>query len=311
MQLHAPAELTTGRLHRLGEGIGKVVYASEHWVVKRQRQPSEILALIVIWKALRRLERLLPAALHRYLLHRPANQIRLLRVFVQAIVRFIPRSLWLMTHAGEVWTTYRARDRQGEDLKRERLAGTPVVPHTIHFPPTRVEVYGWPGYLTVTQATERVEATLDQRLHHLAAAGHFDELERWLNRWLALRQAGWRHGVFSLDIHLKNFGVSGDRVVLLDPGGLTSDWSAIERRLTYEGAMVTPHRQLGLGALLQGHPEIARRFDAHWKATVNPATVLHHWPEIRGRSTQSLINGSPPPAGPDAPRHSITPTVRT
>lgn len=274
MQLHAPAELTTCRLHRLGEGIGKVVYASEHWVVKRERQPSEILALIVIWKALRRLERLLPG----HMTSRPAHQLHFLRVFVQALVRVVPRSLWMMTHAGEVWRTYRARDRRGEELTREHLAGTPVVPRTIRFPPTRVEVDGWPGYLTVTEATERMEATLHERLHDLATARRMDEVELWLNRWLALRQAGWQRGVFSLDTHLKNFGVSGDRVVLLDPGGLTQDWSAIEKRLTYEGSVASPHRQLGLGALLRGHPEIARRFDAHWRATVNPATVSRHWP---------------------------------
>jgi hypothetical protein len=274
MQLHAPAELTTCRLHRLGEGIGKVVYASEHWVIKRERRPSEILALIVIWKSLRRLERLLPG----HIVHRPAYQIRLLRVAVQALVAVVPRGIWMMTHAGEVWTTYRARDEQGETLIREHLAGTPVVPRTIHFPPTRVQVDGWPGYLTVTQATQRVEATLHQRLHELAATGRFDDLELWLNRWLALRQAGWQRGVFSLDTHLKNFGVCGDRVVLLDPGGLTSDWNAIEKRLHYEGDVVSPHRQLGLGALLKGHPEMARRFDDHWKATVNAATVMRHWP---------------------------------
>ncbi|HEY3444273.1 MAG TPA: hypothetical protein VGK29_26210 [Paludibaculum sp.] len=274
MQLHAPAELTTCRLHRLGEGIGKVVYASEHWVVKRERHPSEILALIVIWKALRRLECLLPG----HMAARPAGQIHCLRVLVQALVRVVPRGLWMMTHAGEVWTTYRARDQHGEELTREYLAGTPVVPLTIRFPPTRVEVEGWPGYLTVTEATERMETTLYQRLHDLAAAGRLDEVELWLNSWLALRQAGWQRGVFSLDTHLKNFGVSGDRVVLLDPGGLTQDWSAIEKRLTYEGAVASPHRQLGLAALLRGHPDIARRFDAHWRATVNPSTVLHHWP---------------------------------
>ena len=292
MQLQAPAELTTGRLHRLGEGIGKVVYASEHWVVKRERHPSEILALIVTWKVLRRLERLLPGRMT----DRPAHQIRFLRVFVQAIVRVVPRGLWLMTHAGEVWTTYRARDQQGEFLTHEFLAGTPLVPRTIRFPPTRVEVYGWPGYLNVGEATERMEATLHYRLHQLAAAGQFDELELWLNRWLALRQSGWQRGVFSLDTHLKNFGVNGDRVVLLDPGGLTRDWSAIAQRLTYEGSVASPHRQLGLGPLLQDRPDIARRFDAHWKATVNPATVLHHWPAIRGRSTQLPIVQPAPPA---------------
>lgn len=275
MQLHAPDELTRCRLHRLGEGIGKVVYASEHWVVKRERQPSEILALIVVWKILRRLERLLPGQFS----HRPAHRIRFLRVVVQALVRVIPRGIWLMTHAGEIWITYRKRDRQGETLTREHLAGTPVVPQTIHFPPTRVQVDGWPGYLTVTEATQRVETTLYQRLHDLAAANRFVELELWLNRWLALRQDGWKRGVFSLDTHLKNFGVMGDRVLLLDPGGLTRDWSAIQQRLTYEGGVVSPHRQLGLGDILKGHPGIARRFDAHWKATVNPANVLQ---KLRG-----------------------------
>ena len=52
--LHAPPELTAGRLKRLGEGIGKVVYASEHWVIKRPRTPSEIVALILLWKILPR-----------------------------------------------------------------------------------------------------------------------------------------------------------------------------------------------------------------------------------------------------------------
>src|SRR5438067_1972020 len=65
---HAPPELTRGRLRRLGEGIGKVVYASEHWVVKRERSPSEILALIAIWRALRKLEHVLPRAFARRLL---------------------------------------------------------------------------------------------------------------------------------------------------------------------------------------------------------------------------------------------------
>ena len=47
---HAPEELTRGRLRRIGEGIGKVVYASEQWVVKRERSPFEIVALIVLWR---------------------------------------------------------------------------------------------------------------------------------------------------------------------------------------------------------------------------------------------------------------------
>ena len=56
----APKELTRGRLERLGEGIGKVVYASPQWVVQRERQSSEIRALIYMWKAEGKLQRFLP-----------------------------------------------------------------------------------------------------------------------------------------------------------------------------------------------------------------------------------------------------------
>lgn len=118
----APDELTGQRLHRLGEGIGKVVYASDHWVVRRQRSASEILALIVIWKMLRRMEHLLPGRLGQRLLEKPSHQIRLLRVVIQPFVLAVPRSLWYMTHAGEMWKLYRSRDRRGERLARQRLA---------------------------------------------------------------------------------------------------------------------------------------------------------------------------------------------
>jgi hypothetical protein len=279
MKLHAPEELTSGRLHRLGEGIGKVVYASRHWVVKRERHSSEILALIVVWKAIRRLERLLPRHLGRRLVDRPAHQIHFLSAIAQVFVGLLPRSLWLLTHAGEVWRTYRQRDRQGERLHDEHLAGTSLVPERISFPPTKVMVDGWPGWLTVSEATERVEMTLYQRLRELAAAQRYEEMGVWLDRWLAMRRAGWERGVFSLDVHPKNFGVTGDRVVLLDAGGLTRDWKAIEQRLSYENKVSRPHQQLGLGPLLKGHPELAMHFDVKWKATVNPRTVQHHWPD--------------------------------
>src|SRR5690348_6459218 len=55
MLARPPAELTHTRLRRIGEGIGKVVYASDHWVVKRERSTHEIIALIIIWKMLSKL----------------------------------------------------------------------------------------------------------------------------------------------------------------------------------------------------------------------------------------------------------------
>jgi hypothetical protein len=275
----APAELSNGRLIRLGEGIGKVVYASRHWVVKRERRPSEIVALIVLWKALRKFDRLLPLGLGRSLLERPSRQIRLLRVLVQSAMLVAPRGLWWRQHVREVFHTYTSRDEMGERLAREKLAGTPLVPARVTFPPVNVKVAGWPGWLQVSEATERVETTLQERINELARARRFDEIELWLNRLLECRQAGWRRGVFSLDAHLKNFGVTEDRVVLLDTGGLTDHWPDIESRLGFEDEVFRPHIQLGLEFTLRDNADIADRFDRQWRATVNRDIVRGLWPE--------------------------------
>lgn len=274
----APAELTDGKLRRLGEGIGKVVYASEHWVVVRDRSPAEVVALIVLWRVLRKFERFLPWGLGVRLLSRPSRRLRLLRLLVQTAMVIVPRSLWFTGRIRTMWKLYLRRSLKGERLAQEHLAGTPLVPQRIVFPPVRVCVGGWPGSLVVSEAIERVETTLYQRLCDLARAGRFDEVERWLDRFLDLRQSGWKRGLFSVDAHLKNFGVTGDRIVLLDAGGLTDRWQEIESRLAFEEVIGQPHIQLGLGPILGGWPEIAARFDARWKSIVNREVVRSHWP---------------------------------
>jgi len=265
--LHAPPELTAGRLRRLGEGIGKVVYASDHWVVKRPRSPSEVVALILLWK-------LLP----RSILQRPSRPLRFLRVCVQTVMSILPSSVWLSTHVRDVWRIYRSRDRRGERLAQAHLAGTPLVPEVITFPPVRVNIGGWPGWLTVSEATSRVEATLHEHLERLSREKRFDEVRHWLRHFLDVRQSGWQRGLFSLDAHLKNFGVAGDRIVLLDSGGLTDRWHEVHERLVFEEVVTQPHVQLGLGSILAPCPEIAAEFDARWKEIVNLDTVLSHWP---------------------------------
>lgn len=273
---HAPEELTRARLHRIGEGIGKVVYASEHWVVRRERSVNEIVALIIVWKMLRRIARILPAG--ERLLKRPSKTIRLLRVLTQAVLPAIPRGVWFMSHIGEVWKVYRRRDVRGESLARRRLTGTSLVPERVTFPPARVKVGGWPGWLAVSEATERVEATLHHRLDELARAGRFEQVEQWLDRFLDLRQAGWQRGLFSTDAHLKNFGVTGEQVVLIDTGGLTDRWEEIESHLCFEEVVAQPHIQLGLGGVLASRPDIAERFNSRWKAMVNRDAVRRNWP---------------------------------
>ena len=278
MLTHPPEELTRTRLRRLGEGIGKVVYASDHWVVKRERSPSAIIALIVMWKFIRRLERHLPSGMVSRLVEHPSRQIRFLRVMTQGLVAVVPRGIWFMTHIGEVWSMYSWRDVRGESLADTHLSGTSLIPRKIAFPTTRVQVAGWPGWLNVSEAVERVETTLYARISELARARRFDEVELWLNRLLDTRQIAWKQGVFSCDAHLKNYGVTEDRIVLLDPGGLTNCWNDIDRRLAFEDRVVAPHVELGLERILEPRPDIAARFDARWKSTVSRETIREHWP---------------------------------
>jgi hypothetical protein len=246
-------------------------------VVKRDRSPSEIVALIVLWKILKRLERILPGGIAAGLLQKPSRKIRILRIVVQSAMGVLPKSVWFTRHVREVWTVYHRRSIRGEKLAQAHLTGTALLPETVTFPPERVRVAGWPGSLMVSEATERVEATLHQRLTELAREGRFEEIEQWLEKFLAVRQSGWSRGLFSVDAHLKNFGVTGGRIVLLDTGGLTNRWSDVEDRLAFEEVVGQPHIQLGLGPLLGGRPDIAGRFDTRWKATVNRGVVGDHW----------------------------------
>lgn len=273
----APPELTRGPLRRIGEGIGRVVYASENWVVKRERSQHEVVALIVLWRILRTVERAFPAGIAARLMERPSAQIRMLSGFIQAVMLVIPRTIWFSKHILPVWRIYYRRNVRGSRLAVAHLAGSTLVPAVVTFPPTRVQVRGWPGWLIVEQAEERAECTLLDRLGELASAGYFDDVEEWLNRFLDVRQSGWERGLFSLDAHLKNFGVIGERIVLLDAGGLTNRWSEIESKLSQEQRQFEPpHSRLGLGQLLVARPDIAARFNARWKAKVNAPAVRQH-----------------------------------
>lgn len=167
-----------------------------------------------------------------------------------------------------------------EQFLRIRVEGyvlCPTLLRSIEFPPVTVRVGGWPGQLTVAEATERVEATFEERVQQLARQERFEELEQWLDRFLQLRQGGWRLGLFSFDAHLKNFGVAAERVVLLDTGGLTNRWDEVEDRLAQEETVEQPHANLGLAPVLAARPDIAERFDARWKAAVNREAVRRLW----------------------------------
>ncbi len=276
---HAPVELTQGRLRRLGEGVGKVVYASDHWVVKRERSPFEIIALIVLWKALRRLESHLPGGMRLRMLEKPSRQLRILRVVLQGTMVLLPKTIWMTTHVRSLWRVYHVRSRRGQRLAEAHLDGSELAPERIEFPPVRVKVEGWPGELIVEEATERVEETLDRRLARLARAGEYDQVELWLERLLICRQRGWQVGLYSLDAHLNNFGVAGDHVLLIDHGGLTNRWEQVEKHLAELRAIRQPHLHLGLGSVLAGRTELAERFNARWREMVSEENVRKLWPK--------------------------------
>ena len=291
--MRAPDELIWEPLPRLGEGIGKVVYASQHWVVKRERRPSEILALIGVWKFLRRLERLLPAWLKPLIVPDPKKRNRWLMLLFQAIVLAVPKGIWFTTHMGEYWRWYVKSEARGAVLADKYLAGTSLLPERVTFPHVRVRVRDWPGLFVVSEATEKVETTLHERINDLARSLRFDEIQVWLDRLLAARRSGWRLGVFSLDAHLKNFGVLGDRVVLLDTGGLTNRWPDIEKRLKLVDEFLSPHARLGLELTLRDRPDIAERFDEQWRATVNADEIRKLWPKEKFGSRFRRATTSP------------------
>src|SRR5271165_548364 len=276
---HAPAELTQGRLRRLGEGVGKVVYASDHWVVKRERSPFEVVALIVLWKMLRRIESHLPGGMRLRVLDRPSKQLRLLRVILQATMVLLPKTIWMSTHVRSLWRVYHVRSRRGQRLAEAHLDGSDLAPERIEFPPVRVKVSGWPGELIVDEATERLEETLDRRLARLARAGQSAQVELWLERLLTCRQRGWQTGLFSMDAHLNNFGVAGDRVLLIDHGGLTNRWMDVEKHLAELRAIRQPHLYLGLGPVLGERTDLVERFNARWRETVSEENVRKLWPQ--------------------------------
>jgi hypothetical protein len=240
-----------------------------------------MVALILLWKALRQVERLLPGAWGRRLLNQPSRQLRFLRVLVQGVMIVFPRALWYSTHIREMLRLYHRRSVKGERLARIHLAGSNLVPEKISFPPARVRVAGWPGSLLVWEASERAGVTLFDKMARLAKDGRFEEFEEWLERLLEVRQLGWSRGLFSLDAHLKNYGAVGERIVLLDNGGLTNQWPEVERLLQSAESIAQPHVQLGFGPLLAGHPEVAARFDQRWKSTVNRDVVRSLWPQAQ------------------------------
>ena len=276
---HIPEELTLGTLRRLGEGIGKVVYASEHWVVSRERTPLEMVALIVLWKALRKLERLLPGAWGKTLRDRPSRQIRFLRVLVQGAIVVVPRALWFSSHIRDVLRLYHRRSVRGRETGANSFgrirtdSGAHRVPpgarshwrlarmadglrgqRTGGFDaPSEDDAAGGGGSFRGAGSVARTPAR--DAPGGMAAGTVFAgrTSEKLRHHWRAHCPFG--HGRADEPLGGSGKAVGGGRVQPTEP-----------------------HVRLGLGELLEEHAEIARRFDQRWKDTINTEVVRECWP---------------------------------
>ena len=126
-----------------------------------------------------------------------------------------------------VLRVYRARDRRGEKLARKHLAGEPVwFPNASHFRRRR----SWPGAARVA---------VRPRGHRARGRYPRPRSRTSQKRGISTKSSAqpippypperWQLGSFSGGCALKNFGVIGKRIVLLDTGGPTNRWRIFRR----------------------------------------------------------------------------------
>jgi hypothetical protein len=147
--------------------------------------------------------------------------------------------------------------------------------------------------MMAASAEERAECSLIQKLETLATLGQFDEIEIWLNRFIEFRRRAWSEGVFSADPHLKNYGVIGKRIVLLDFGGLTMDLKVVEDHLQETNGHRRPDQRLRLEKILEKRPDIAGRFNANWDNLMQLSVVRDAWQNGAGQKSHAA-----PPTAP-------------
>lgn len=268
------AELTRGRLERVGSGFEKIVFGSPNWVVKVPRDErglaAALLATVVVGRALRpwrssarpgataRLWQALQGALRAGLLLVPGRWLR-----GAGVER---RVQWL-----------RARAEECQRLALRCLDGTTLVPHRVELAPTVIRTARWGRRWTVTAAYQRVERTLWDEALRCRRLGRPRELEQCLDRLLLFQTELWRRGVFfGASNPLENHGVLGDRVVLLDHSGLTEDPRAIRDALdTVRAQWLDQTRGLYAAGRPAGAPDA---FERRLAALMQPAAIRRYWP---------------------------------
>ena len=284
------AEFTGAPLERVGSGFESIVYGSTCWVVKVPRDErglaASLLATVVVGRALRPLRtcggapgnREPAGAAMAFCRDRrgPTPVARGARG-LPAILIMVPERSWRGSGIERRARWLRARAEECQRLAMRCLDGTPLVPRRVELPPTRIRTARWGRRRTVTTAYQRVDRTLWDEALRCGRLGRVDELDRWLDRFLSFQIMLWRRGVlFAASNPYENHGVLGDRLVLLDHGGLIEDPRTIRLSLdTVRTRWLEQTRDLYTTARSTASCE---PFGQRLSDLLQPSAVRMHWP---------------------------------
>jgi glycosyltransferase involved in cell wall biosynthesis len=284
------AELTRARLERVGSGFEKIVLGSPRWVVKIPRGDrgfvAALLATAVVARARHRLgrwsgggRRWPPGPAPRRWPAAPWG-VRagwnLLQLGLSAALTLVPERIWRASGAGRRARWLRTQARRCEQVAVRRLEGTPLVPRRVELPPTRIRDARWGRRMTVTTAFQRVDRTLLDEARRCARLGRCQELERWLDCFLAFQTDLWRRGVFfGVSNPFENHGVLGERVVLIDYSGLIDDPRKIRGTLETVRARWL---ESAAGLCAPVPPGSGEAFEQKLGEMLQPSVVRRYWP---------------------------------
>ena len=285
------AELTRGRLERVGSGFESIVYGSTCWVVKIPRDErglaASLLATVVVGRALRPLRawaegrRGTGTARGRRWWSAGIVAARRLWPVLQggfrALLTMVPGRLWRGSGIERRARWLRARAEECQRLAVRCLDGTPLVPRRVELPPTGIRVARWGRRRTVTMAYQRVDRTLSDEVRRCRELGRFDALDQWLDRFLSFQIVLWQRGVFfAASNPYENHGVLGDRLVLLDYSGLIEDPQTIRLNLdTVRARWLEQTRDLYTTGRSTASREV---FEQRLSELLQPSAVRTHWP---------------------------------
>jgi glycosyltransferase involved in cell wall biosynthesis len=270
-------ELTRAQLERVGSGFEKVVFGSRRWVVKIPRDERGLGAALLATVAVDRARRLL-ARRHPAVRFRAGSRIwTVLREAFRVAIVMVPERWWRGSRVERRVRWLRARAEACERLARRRLDGTALTPGRVEILPTRIRTARWGRRWTVTTAHQRVDRSLADEAWRCLRLGRFQNLEQWLDRFLAFQTELWRRGVFfGASNPLENHGVLGDRLVLLDESGLTDDPREI--RLTLDSVRARwLDAMRDLDARRRRQPP-RESFAQRLTRLMQPSVIREHWP---------------------------------